>query len=67
VPRVNKQIRIRPVHRDEIDLERLALALLDVVEQLDEATLNALAMDGQRTIERLQLTRPRLPRRESAA
>ena len=64
---MNKQIRIRPVHRDEIDLERLALALLDVVEQIDDATLNALTMDGQRTIERLQLALPRLPRRESAA
>jgi hypothetical protein len=67
VPRVNKQIRIRPVHRDEIDLERMALALLDVVEQLDEATLRALALEGQRTMERLKLPRPRLPRRESAA
>lgn len=64
---MNKQVRIRPVHRDEVDLERLALALLDIVEQLDEATLLALALDGRRTAELLRLPKAHLPRRESAA
>jgi hypothetical protein len=67
VSRVSKQIRIKPVHRDEADVERLAEALLDIVEQLDEPTLAALALDGQRVIERLRLPLAHLPRRESAA
>jgi hypothetical protein len=64
---VNKQVRIKPAHRDVIDAERLALAFLDIVAQLDEPTLAALALDGQRLVERLHLPEARLPRRESAA
>lgn len=64
---MNKQVRIKPVRREVVDVERLALAFLDIVEQLDEPTLAALALDGERTIERLKLPRAHLPRRESAA
>lgn len=64
---MNKQVRIKPVRREVVDVERLALALLDLIDQLDEPTLAALALDAQCTIARLQLPEPRLPRRESAA
>jgi len=64
---VSKQVRVKPVHRDVVDVERLALALLDIVSQLDEPALAALALDGQRAIERLQLAQAHFPRRESAA
>lgn len=64
---MSKQVRIKPVHRDVVDVERLALALLDLVEQLDEPARAALALDAQRAIERLQLAQAHLPRRESAA
>lgn len=64
---MSKQVRIEPVHRQEIDVKRLALSLLDLVEQLDEPTLAALALDGQGEITRLGLPRRRLPRREAAA
>lgn len=64
---MNKQVRIKPVHREVVDVERLSLALLDIVDKLDEPTLSALALEGQRTIERLKLPQARLPRRESAA
>ncbi len=64
---MSKQVRIKPIHRDEVDVERLALALLDVVELVDEPTLAALALEGQRLIDRLQLPQAHLPRRESAA
>lgn len=64
---MGKRISIKAVQRDEFDLDLLSLALLSVAENLDEATLQALALDGQAAIERLHLPMAHLPRRKSAA
>ena len=64
---MSKHISIKPVERDEFDLDTLALALLNIIEELDEPTLQALALDGQRVIKKFQLPVAHLPRRESAA
>lgn len=64
---MSKHVQIKPVHRSEFDVDRLALALLDIVDLLDDPTLAAVALDGQRELARLGLPARRLPRREAAA
>ena len=64
---MNKHVRIKPVHRHDADVDRLVVAFLDLVDHLDDPTLAALALDGQRLIERLGLPQVQLPRREAAA
>jgi hypothetical protein len=44
---VSKQIRIVPVYRDQIDVERLAEALLDLIDSLNEEQRARFLADGE--------------------
>jgi hypothetical protein len=57
-----KRIRIIPKHR-ELDLEKLAEALLDLVDSLTPEQLERFAADGERALK--SITEPD-PKRKSA-
>jgi hypothetical protein len=50
---LSRRIRVTATHRDPIDLDRLATALLAIVGDLDEATRAELAAEGQQLLEEL--------------
>lgn len=61
---MTKQIRIIPKRRD-VDVERLAVALLDMVAGLSEEERQRFAAEGGRVLEKVK--GGKRPRKESAA
>jgi hypothetical protein len=67
VPVSNRDIRITAVRRSEIDVTRLAEALLDLVASLDEDEREQVAKEGTTLLQRMNEEKPSLPDEGSAA
>lgn len=63
----SKDVRITVVRRSEIDFERLAAALLDLVASLDDDERDQEATEGSALLQRLDEEQPPLPDEGSAA
>ncbi len=63
----SRDIRITVVRRSEIDVARLAEALLDLVASLDEDERQQLAKEGAALLQKNYEEKPRLPKKGSAA
>jgi len=63
----SRDIRITVVRRSEIDVERLAEALLDLVASLDEDEREQAAKEGSALLQKLDEEKPPLPDKGSAA
>ena len=61
------EVRVTIKPRNEIDVEKLALALLAIAESLPAEEQDRLAADGALIAERLNLYRKRKTKKESAA
>lgn len=63
----SKDVRITVVRRSEIDFDRLAEALLDLVASLDDNERDQAAKEGAALLQRLDEEKPLLPDEGSAA
>jgi len=64
---VTKPVVIKPEHRVEIDVDRLALALLELTQDLTETETAPFVADGADILARLELDLPRRTRRREVA
>jgi hypothetical protein len=67
VPVSSKDVRITVVRRSEIDVARLAEALLDLVASLDDDERDQAAKEGAALLQRMDEEKPSLPDDGSAA